>query len=1142
MASNIFQQARETADRVLKTTRAAGQKFNDYTASKTFTVNPDTLGGKAVMATMKLGEGAGRANRLYTNPTLVTNTMPRPLEKAYEGFAEASTAGLYDPKIAPSKNIAEKAGYGLGFAAGFLNPYNIANRALGNVGKVGGNTAAKIAPKLGTLGTSITRGAGSEAAQTLAYAGASRVASNLGLNDQKGQFDPKNLSMNVGLGIAARGAGNFKEGGALINNFFGRERELNLNAQDLVQAQKVLRNKGKVSGQELESAKKAIYDLADRHLTPQQKDALVNSPLKLAKAIEKELNKPKPQVYPTVLGFADQSTPKIANAVDNVEKPFNPKEYVNELMQKRQDAKASPVSSLAQKGKSFMAEIKQKMVDSFSPIEDALSSAEKKYNFKTLPSQDVRLQVDRVLRSKTLASKFAEDNGLVNAIQRAPDLDMLDQYLIAKQASKVAQIGKETGRDLTKDKMLINSLSAEYEPIAKEVNNYSRNLLNYAVDTGLVDKKTAVQLIKQYPDYVPLNRVFGEMEGGGVQGLGKGVSSLSKQSVVKKLEGSKREIESPIESLLLKTQTAFAEGEKNKAAKMLASYRKLPGFDGLIREVQDGERVYHKISYLDNGVKKTFAVTPEIETAAKNLDAEQMGLIGKIFSVPTRVLQLGATGLNVPFVVTNLAKDQMTTFINSNRATKTSLLNPANFARALFSAVSQNDLYDEVVRSAAGGTSFDIARQAPDLTVKALRAERSTGAKIKYTATNPKEWLRAIEDIVGRGEQVTRIQNFKGTKDALLKEGRTMQDAQLLAAQAARENTANFARKGTWGKTLNWIIPFFNAGIQGARQTVRSVQNNPKGTAAKMTVGLFMPVAAATAWNLSDPQRKQIYDDIPAYEKENNIVVIPPNPTQDSRGVWNVVKIPVPPGLSNLASMVRRPLEAANGLNPVKFSEMVNNLFTAGTSIDVSSPNKVASTFTPALVKPVVEGVTNTNLFTGQKIVPESMKNLPPEAQVQPNTSLISRGIGKVLNTSPIMVENMAGTIGGGLGRQLTGQETPIGNLERRFAKAQGGAIISRMYDESDKVSGIEAQIKNLVKSGQKEEARKIIEKNRALLSKADTINEFRTQISDLYADRRKVEASTTMTPEQKQKILNAISQRLRKYSAAYYNFERGDK
>lgn len=733
----------------------------------------------------------------------------------------------------------------------------------------------------------------------------------------------------------------------------------------------------------------------------------------------------------------------------------NVSQYVKELSQRQEAARKNPTMAIPSRMGQFYQQLKTTLIDSNAPIEDALTRAEKQNKFQVRPTNDIRLQIDRVLRADSLAGQFAKDNGITDIIKKAPDLNALDQYMIAKQAADVNQYGKETGRNIEKDRALVQQLAPVYEPLAQAINQYSRKLLQYSVDSGLIDPEAAKFLVQKYPNYVPLNRIFNEMEQSG-GGFGrKGVANLSKQTVVQKLVGSTRQIESPIASLLAKTQTAFDQGERNVAAAQLASYRNLPGFDGLIRELKSGETATHTFSYLDQGKKRTFATTPEIAAAAKALDKQQMNVLEKIISVPTRALRLGATGLNYPFALSNLVKDQSSAFINSHHTLGTSA--PKAFLQGLFGAVGHGELYQEVVRNAAGGTSFDIGREQPHLAVAKIRASRNVIGKAGYTVRHPMELVRAVEDTIGRTEEATRIQQYKGAYDALIKQGRTPTDAKLLAAKAARENTTNFARGGNFSKVLNWVIPYFNAGVQGSRTFTRNVTTRPAQTITKFAIGVGMPVTAATLWNLSDPQRKQAYDDINEYEKQNSIIIVPPNPTKNADGSWNVIKIPLSQEIAQLSSVIRRPLEQAAGLDPVKVGEMANALFQTATSLNAGSPTSLASGLVPQAVKPLVEAQTNKNLFTGQDIVPEAFKNLPPEQQVKATTSGTARMIGKALTMSPLLVQNEANTMFGGLGPQLLNASDNALNkagvipdnqvsgksvtnaLDSRFLKATGG-------------------------------------------------------------------------------------------------------
>jgi len=757
--------------------------------------------------------------------------------------------------------------------------------------------------------------------------------------------------------------------------------------------------------------------------------------------------------------FLSDLIKKHSNETGSVKNPFSRdpnSEYVRELVNKREAARSGEMETNKDKASRFYNEVKVKLVDSNAPIEDAIALSQKAHQYEVLPKYDISHQIDRVYRAPTLAGQFAKDKGFENLIKKVDNLDNLDQYLIARHAKTLTEKGIETGRDFARDEILLKDFAPKYEPYAKQATKYSRDLLDYAVDSGLISKDLAGKLKEIYPDYVPMNRVFTELEKQTGNYGTKAVASLSKQNVIQKIVGSKREIESPIGSLLTKTNEAFAQGEKNKAGRILASYKDLPGFQGLIKEVKPGEHPQHTFSYLENGKKKVFETTPEIEAAAKSLDVQQLNILGKILNAPVRIAKLGITGIYLPFAATNIPKDQLSAFINSNNGLKTSVANPKVFLKALYNAVGHGELYQDLVRNAAGGTSFDIARNQPLETVAKIRSNRSIGSKIKYTVKNPSELLRAVENVIGRSEELTRLSQFEGTLQAELKKGRSRADAEIIAAKAARENSANFYRKGEWGKVLNGAFLYLNAGIQGNRAFVRALERSPVKTGAKIATAVFLPVAMATMWNTSDPKRKEAYDDIEDFEKENNLIIVPNNPTQDGKGNWNIIKMPMQQNLGKLSSVVRRGVETTQGLDPIKAMEVVNNLIG---SISPVEPNikSAVNTLTPQLVKPSLESLTNTNLFTGKKIVPEYLKRRPTEYQVYPWSSGTARQIGKKVGASPIKTEQFIKSTFGGLGsqalhgsdvllnklgiipeNQVNGQEI-LEAIEARFNKARGG-------------------------------------------------------------------------------------------------------
>lgn len=745
-------------------------------------------------------------------------------------------------------------------------------------------------------------------------------------------------------------------------------------------------------------------------------------------------------------------------------------EYAKYMTNLREKARGKEPSRFT----GIMGELKRKLVDSFAPIEDTLTAVEKAGQFKVLPKDDVRLQLDNVLRAPALAQSFIKRNGLEAVVEQlgAKDLDMFDQYLTARHAIDLHGLGIETGRDIARDKQFVEVMRPKFEKLATEVSGYSQKLLDYSVESGLISPDLAAQLKQKYPNYVPMQRVFDVLETVERNApTSKQAANLNKQTIVQKIVGSERQIESPLGSIINKTNDALIEGERNKAARMLTSYSRLPNFP--MKELQAGEASPYTVSFLDNGVKRTFATTKEIADAAKSMNIQQIGTIGNILNVPVRVFKAGTTGINPSFVLANLGKDQVTALLNTG-FTKGGL-DPRMFFQGLFQSVAHGELYDELVREGGLSTSFDVARNQTRQTLERMRANKNIKTRIAYTIRHPGELLRGIEDVFGRAEELTRIQQYKAAKDSLLKAGRTLEDAKKLAAQAARDNTANFARRGEWGRTIGALFPYANAGIQGTRSSLRAAERNPALYALKVSTLVFTPVAAVTAWNMRDPKRQEIYNDIADFEKENNLILVPPNATKDEQGQWNVWKIPLPPGVSSLANPVRLGMEKVYGSRNLKLSDAVDAALGFVSPINISVANDkgfsgaeaartAASSLVPKFIQPPLENYTNKRFFAGTPVVPASLSRLSPKLQTRPNTSGILQKAGEAMNVSPLQLENLVSGYLGGAGavglhyadkaaaaagvippEQVSGRGV-VEDVTRRYQKARGGKLLEQDY------------------------------------------------------------------------------------------------
>jgi conjugative element/phage-associated large polyvalent protein len=774
--------------------------------------------------------------------------------------------------------------------------------------------------------------------------------------------------------------------------------------------------------------------------------------------------------------------------------------------------------------------LKRKLVDFAAPIEDTLRKAEREGGYEMLPTSDIRNNIDRVLVAPRIAGQFLHDVGFFDAIRETPNTAGLGQILTDLHALDVGPEIMGKGYDMNRAAANIQQNLPAYAAGVAKVRQASEALLGKAVEYGLISGETADVLNQLYPNYVPLNRVFGELEKTDAAGR-KAITSLSRQSAIKKFEGgSERPIENPLGSFLTKAEDIFVQGERNKAANLLADYRTLPGFEGLIQEVpqarqKTGNMPDNTFSYLDNGVKRTFEAPKEIADAAKNLNSLTLDPLLRAVSAASRLARLTITGLDPSFALANFARDQGGSFVQGQNSARQIAAMP----KAIFEALNHGPLYDEIVRQGAMQTQFDISRETPMATVDKIRSGRSIPAKVAYTVTHPSEWLKTVENVIGRSEEVARIQNFKAAYDAALASGMSGENAAVRAAQAARNTTANFNRRGEWGSVLNVGWLFLNAGVQGTRAGIRAVRRNPVLTPAKFGLAIAGPIAMATLWNTEDEARREAYADIPEFEKENNLIILPPTPVKDENGRWNAIKIPINPNFGSAATAVRRPVEQARQMAPVQASEMAAALLGTVSPIG-NDPGQIISNATPMVARPVAEAWYNKNFYTNQDIVPERLKRLAPEFQYNDRTSTTAKWVGKQLGVSPLKVDHVfkgyvagAGPIAINTAERAFGADNPGGRsiedaFSRRFSSAAGGDLARRFYEANNEAQQARATYMMLMRDGRGEEAEAFREQNKRLI-------DF-SRFMERQARRNKV--LETDTPAEQQQQLQMRDSRMR--------------
>lgn len=613
----------------------------------------------------------------------------------------------------------------------------------------------------------------------------------------------------------------------------------------------------------------------------------------------------------------------------------------------------------------------------------------------------------KLVRSKDLSGAL---RGLTKK-----ELDEFDTYAGARAELKNYE-GLKTSRTPEKLKQTVEAMSPKYEQRFASLNQYYKNMAKDMYEGGLIDADRYKKYISS-DDYVRIQRDMEDLVNPTFGGSRS--RSLGTTTATQKRTGSEREILSPTQSVAKRTQQIQLEVQRNEAASNTID---LLQEIGLARPAKNTKNK-NTISRLIDGKREIYEVPGDIKRVVDNVSPYQLGIIARIVSAPTRLFRAGTTALSAPFTVTNYLRDQASSAIYSKHALATH--DPRNIISGLanasrdFIGKSDDPIWKKFESYVGNQTVYDELRNVAD-TKRLLREVRlGEKGKLLNMAASP---IRTLEDLNSITEKATRFQNFKGIYQKALKETGDEDEAIKLATLAARQNSVDFQRSSQFTRVANLFFPYFNASIQGTRNVARSFRDRPLETSVKSVGLVAIPAVVATAYNLSDPKRREIYDSINDFEKEDNVIIIGPDAQQREDGSWEgVYKIPKPQGYRELTDPSRDVTEAfLKNEPPENVQKIFTDMLGAVTGpVDTQDPGKFASSVTPQIAKPLVQQAANKDFYKGNPIVPEYMEEETddPTLRARKGTSGSARMIADQLGVSPIQVEKFVEDTAGSLGR-----------------------------------------------------------------------------------------------------------------------------
>ena len=434
------------------------------------------------------------------------------------------------------------------------------------------------------------------------------------------------------------------------------------------------------------------------------------------------------------------------------------------------------------------------------------------------------------------------------------------------------------------------------------------------------------------------------------------------------------------------------------------------------------------IQVLDkNGQFHLYEVSPttaNLYTTRPNLNSYKKKGLSSFFNKTNRLARIGNVGWSLKSFMNQWVRDPLNAFVmggmvrtlGKNADAMGELLGP-QVVQLMKEAMGEAgwkdftaEIADKLGREATEEELATAAKEAltgNELKNMANQAVGDLGVETEYyrdlaTGYKEKEWGQWEEEIGAMGKSMNWLEehslgNFreiylrKGVyaqafNDAL-SAGKTIAEAKVVAEYTMLNATTNFARAFAWGNNITTSVSFLGAAINGKASFWRLFELDPIGVSSRFINGLVIPMMALITQSVESKEDREIYESIPEYEKDDNIVFVV-NGTK--------MKIPIPQELSAFLAPFRHTVEKCYDVNRHAWSELVWNDILGTSTIDLTGfvdldaniltgdptladrinaeGQALISQLSPTIVKTAYMAITGIDPYTGNRIDTSSIR------------------------------------------------------------------------------------------------------------------------------------------------------------------------
>lgn len=701
------------------------------------------------------------------------------------------------------------------------------------------------------------------------------------------------------------------------------------------------------------------------------------------------------------------------------------------------------------------------------------------------------------------------------------DLNTFDRYLIIKHALEwiepldentpkkrvFADETLENPTELRRELAAIEKQHPEMKQAAENLYEFQRNVIeNFVIPAGGISQAEYQKLIAKYPSYVPFFRATNKR--GKLNQFIKGTLA-NQSSPIKTANGGGELLISPLESIIRNTEKMVKFGTRQRTMQILAEYAdSVDGMGKFMEKVspdmmmtRDGKKSFEMIKdvladkvnaedYLDltgaiadilgdtdggfspiadeknmivtvmNDGKKSYYQIHDrlLYEAIADMTPQEANMAVRISGAIMNPMKILITQNNPIFALTNAIRDIQTAYKNSN--INNPIMFAAKYANAAYGMLKKSDDYKRY-QAMGGGHSSELSANMESIkeSIRALNNKDKVAA-IRILGTIVRHPIQSIATVNDFVESTPRFMEFK---NKLKQTGDTQS-----AIYAADDLTTNFKRVGKKGRSVNKVIMYNNAGVQGLDKMRRSFTDVPKNERnariAKYAISALMTTALMEFWNRRDEESEDAWENLSAYKKNNFY--------NFSIGDGNFISIPKARELSALSSFFERCADKYFYDNDDAFYDFGGYLwqqFTPPILPEPGNPVDMAHSLFGSTVLSSLTDIGFNNDFKGSPIESEYDKTLYPFQRYNENTSKIAVWLGQTeiarkLNISPKQLDHILSSNLGIIG-QINKALFPINEsrrdlsfgLRNKFIADSNYStdVLNKMYDNTE-VSGRE--------------------------------------------------------------------------------------